>query len=393
MLLAAGLGIGWLYGQPLIGLLIAALLVLAYQTRQLLTFGHALMHDRLDDASLGEGIWSEMLARVSYIRQRSRKHKRRYRTLLREFRDSTNAMPDGGIVLNGNFEIVLSNRPAENLAGVRMPQDRRQRIDNILRDPKFVEYVKSHDRSGAIEVPSPLADGHWLSCRLVPFGANQHLLLLRDVTETILLNTMRRDFVANASHELRSPLTVISGYLDTLSDDPALPDDWQQPLAQMRTQAERMNRVVVDLLELSSLENPRSIRDEQDIDIAALLAFARRVHAGEPGVPEIVIDAPLTARLKGVSSEIETVISNLLVNAIRHTPADGRISLSWRADEDGDACLVVADTGEGVDAEFIPRLTERFFRVDSGRSRDAGGVGLGLAIVKHVLLRHDARLE
>ncbi|MEQ8206323.1 MAG: phosphate regulon sensor protein PhoR, partial [Woeseia sp.] len=390
LLLAAGLTIGWIYSAPLIGLLVASLLILAHQVRQLLTFERALMTDRLDDVQLGDGIWSQLLSRVSYFRQRGRKHKRRHRLLLKEVRNSTNAMPDGGIVLNHDFEIVLSNQAAETMIGVRMPQDRGQRIDNILRDPVFVAYLKSDNRAHVIELSSPLSDEVWLSCRLLPFGAEQYLLLIRDVTETIRVNTMRRDFVANASHELRSPLTVISGYLDTLSDDPEMPDDWQRPLAQMRTQAERMNRVVAELLELSRLENPRSMRDEQDIDIAALLAFARRGYTGEPGVPSIVIEAPLTARLHGVSAEIETVVSNLLANAIRHTPAEGEITLSWAAAADGGASLTVTDTGEGVPEEYIPRLTERFFRVDSGRSRDAGGVGLGLAIVKHALMRHDA---
>ncbi|WP_082989961.1 phosphate regulon sensor histidine kinase PhoR [Woeseia oceani] len=393
LLLVAGMAIGWLYDAPLVGLLVASLLALAHQIRQLLTFERALMSDRLDDAQLGDGIWSQLLSRVSYFRQRSRKYKRRHRLLLKEVRNSTNAMPDGGIVLNRDFEIVLSNQAAETMIGVRMPQDRGQRIDNILRDPVFVAYLKSANRAPAIELASPLSDEVWLSCRLVPFGAEQHLLLIRDVTETIRVNRMRRDFVANASHELRSPLTVISGYLDTLSDDPDMPNDWQRPLAQMRTQAERMNRVVAELLELSRLENPRSMRDEQDIDVGAVLAFARRGYAGEPGVPEIVIEAPLTARLHGVSAEIETVVSNLLANAIRHTPAEGRITLSWMSAADGGACLSVTDTGEGVPEEYIPRLTERFFRVDSGRSRDAGGVGLGLAIVKHALMRHDAQLD
>lgn len=393
LLLGIGTLIGWLYDQTLAGLAVAALFALAHQVRQLLKFERALMLDRLNDVSFGEGIWSQMLARVAFFRQRGRKHKRRHRRLLKEVRNSTNAMPDGGVVLNSDLEILLSNQAAQNLAGIRMPQDRRQRIDNIIRDPQFVSYLKSREPGTTVDITSPLRDDHWLSCRLVPFGEDQQLLLLRDVTESIRINTMRRDFVANASHELRSPLTVISGYLDTLTDDPEMPQDWRQPLLQMRNQAERMNRVVAELLELSRLENPQSIRDEQEVDVAALLALARRAQAGTANLPELVIESSLTSRLLGVTAEVESIIGNLLANAIRHTPADGRITLAWHAADDGGAVLSVTDTGEGIDEEFIPRLTERFFRIDSGRSRDTGGIGLGLAIVKHALIRHDGRLE
>ncbi len=392
LLLAAGMLIGWLYGQPALGLLAAALLALGYQVRQLLRFEAALNNDRLDDADLGEGIWAQLLARVIYLRQRGRKHKRRHRRLLKEVRNSTNAMPDAGIVLNANYEILMSNQAAAELAGIRAPQDRGQRIDNILRDPRFVAYLAGERGERGVEIPSPLHDDNWLLCRLVPFGADQHLLLIRDITEAIRVNRMRRDFVANASHELRSPLTVISGYLDTLANDELAPADWRKPLAQMREQAERMNRVVGELLELSRLENDAAAREEQEIDIGAALAFARRSYAGEEGIAEIVVQAPLASRLRGVPTEIESVIANLLANALRHTPADGRVTLAWEA-VPGGACLSVTDSGEGIAEEYLPRLTERFFRVDEGRSRDSGGIGLGLAIVKHALLRHDARLE
>ncbi len=391
--LAAGLLIGWFYSAPLRGLLVAALLVIAWFVWQLLRFEHAVLHDKLEDVMQGDGIWSRIASRIHFLRQRSRKHKRRYRRLLREVRNSTNAMPDGGIVLDRDLQIVLGNQAARDLAGIRMPQDRGQRIDNILRNPLFVEYLKSEHDGRAVEIPSPLVEQNWLSCRLLPFGLDQQLLLIRDVTETFRVNTMRRDFVANASHELRSPLTVISGYLDTMAEADDAPESWRRPLQQMHTQAERMNRVVAELLELSRLENPQSVREEQEVDIGALMALARRGYSGQAGIASIETESSLSAHLLGVSTEIESVISNLLVNAVRHTAADGKITLSWHANADGSACLEVADTGEGIAVEHIPRLTERFFRVDPGRSRDSGGVGLGLSIVKHALMRHDASLE
>jgi two-component system phosphate regulon sensor histidine kinase PhoR len=238
---------------------------------------------------------------------------------------------------------------------------------------------------------SPVDEGRWLNCRIVPYGADQRLLLIRDVTERILLTKMRRDFVANASHELRSPLTVISGYLDSLADDEEMPADWSGPVTQMRRQIARMQQILGDMLELSRLESAGPAKSDELIEVPALLESCREAFAGHANIADIAIEAQPTAQLCGSRAEIETVIINLLSNAIRHTPPDGHISLEWRAGPHG-ADLIVADTGEGIDPEFIPRLTERFFRVDKGRHRDQGGTGLGLAIVKHVLTRHDAEL-
>lgn len=389
--LAAGLGIGWLYGFPAQGLLAAALIALAYQVRQLFRFEQALAERRLKDPGFGESIWSQLLSRVSFLEQRGKKHKRRYRQLLTEVRDSTNAMPDAGIVLNSDFEIVMSNPAAGELVGVQARSDRGQRVDNILRDPTFVQYLNSGDYDTAVDIPSPVTEGNWLSCRLVPYGGDQKLLLIRDITERIRLNTMRREFIANASHELKSPLTVISGYLDSLASDDELAGHWAKPVAQMRAQAERMNRIVAELLELSRVESAGATGNDERVDVAGLLAGAKKAFADRPGVPRIVVDAPSRARLRGSCGNIESVINNLLSNAIRHTPETGTVTLSWESDDHG-AVLAVTDTGEGIDEEHIPRLTERFFRVDAGRSRDDGGVGLGLAIVKHVLSGHGAEL-
>jgi two-component system phosphate regulon sensor histidine kinase PhoR len=201
---------------------------------------------------------------------------------------------------------------------------------------------------------------------------------------------MRREFVANASHELRSPLTVISGYLDTLAEDPEVPQAWRAPVSQMRSQAARMNNIVAELLELSRLEAPVGERTDQRVDVAALLASTRKAHAGSS--PELTVRCESRACIVGRTTEIESILNNLVNNAIRYTPAGGNVTLSWRSGPEGGE-LTVTDTGEGIAAEHIPRLTERFFRVDQGRSRDDGGIGLGLAIVKHALERHDAVLE
>jgi two-component system phosphate regulon sensor histidine kinase PhoR len=315
-----------------------------------------------------------------------------HRQALKEIRKSTNAMPDGAVILDGANEIAICNRAARTLAGLKRKKDRGQRVDNILRDPKLTRLLAANDSTQTVDIPSPIKDGAWLNCRVVPYGIDQKMLLLRDVTERMVLNRMRRDFVANASHELRSPLTVMSGYLDTMAEDPELGAAWGQPVRQMQEQAKRMTRIVAELLELSRLEGAGRASTGDTVDVGGLLASARKAFAGQAGTPAIELDIESTAKLRGNGGEIESVITNLLSNAVRHTPADGTITLAWRSDQDG-GDLIVTDTGEGVAAEHIPRLTERFFRVDRGRSREDGGVGLGLAIVKHVLGRHEADLH
>ena len=392
LFLAAGTLIGWFYGRADWGLMAAALLALAWQVRHLLKFEQALRTHNFDYLHFGEGVWSQIFSRFSHLRQRNRKHKRSYQRLLKEVRDMTNALPDGGVVLNASDEIILCNVAAQELAGFDLRQDRGQRVDNILREPKFINYLRSGDYATAIEVPSPIRDGTWLSCRLVPYGANQRLLLLRDITERKRLTTMRREFVANASHELRSPLTVISGYLDTLAEDPEVPENWRKPLCQMRAQATRMNRIVADLLDLSRLETSAGVDADQQIDVPTLLNSAANIYAEDESTAAIVVHAESRDQLRGSAAEIDSVVRNLLSNAVRHTPPEGFIHMTWRSGPEG-AELIVADSGEGIAEEYVPRITERFFRIDQGRSRGDGGVGLGLAIVKHVLSRHGAELE
>lgn len=391
LLLGAGAAIGWFYGHAVWGLLVAAMLALAWQVRQLLSFDKALRTGNFDDFRYGEGIWEQIFARFRFEHDRAARRKQNYRILLREVRKSTNAMPDGAVILDEDNEIITCNRAAKQLAGLKRKKDRGQRVDNILRDPELTRLLHSDDYRSTVDMMSPVTDGDWLNCRVVPYGADQKLLLLRDVTERIRLGKIRRDFVANASHELRSPLTVISGYLDAIADDEAMPESWAKPVAQMQAQSARMRRMLAELLELSRLESAGPAKLDQPVDVLGLLESTTQALEGHANVARIVIDASSAAKLQGNSAEIETVIVNLLSNAIRYTPADGEISVGWHSGADG-ADLIVADTGEGIEPEHIQRLTERFFRVDKGRSRDDGGVGLGLAIVKHVLARHDAEL-
>ncbi|MGI9203990.1 MAG: phosphate regulon sensor histidine kinase PhoR [Woeseiaceae bacterium] len=392
LVLAAGALIGWFYDHIDWGLLVAALLALGWNVRQLLVFERAVREKNFRSFRYGEGIWSQLYSRFSYQRGQSKQYKKSYRRLVKEVRKSTNAMPDGGIILNSEYEIMLCNKAAQRLVGFRRRQDKGHRVDNILRDPAFGAYLNSGDFKAGIEIRSPVVQDGWLMCRIVPYGADQLLLLIQDITERRNLAATRREFVANASHELRSPLTVVSGYLDTMASDQDIPAHWRRPLEQMQTQANRMNKIVAELLELSRLEGAGAAPTDEMIDVCGIIASVKKSMDGRSDIPEIRVECDSDLQLFGSNAEIESVIVNLLTNAIRHTPQEGLITLIW-ADADDGAELSVADTGIGVEPEHIPRLTERFFRVDVGRSRDDGGVGLGLAIVKYILERHDSRLD
>ena len=391
MLLIAGGGVGWMYGHPLIGLLVASLGGLLWQLRQLLTFERALQTGDFDAFRHGEGIWEQIFSKFRFEHERSARRKQSYRGLLREIRKSTNALPDGAVIIDARHEIIGCNRAAKELAGLRRKKDRGQRVDNILRDPELTDLLRAGDHDASVNITSPVDAHRTLNCRVVPYGADQKLLLMRDVTERMRLSKMRRDFVANASHELRSPLTVISGYLDSLAEDPDVPDGWAKPVTQMRNQAHRMRIILGDLLELSRLEASGPAGVNETVDVLGILDSVKQAWEGHSNVARIDVQPDSGAQLRGSHTEIETVIVNLVSNAVRHTPEHGEITLRWRSGGKG-ADLIVSDTGEGIDPQHIPRLTERFFRVDKGRSRHDGGTGLGLAIVKHVLVRHDAEL-
>jgi two-component system phosphate regulon sensor histidine kinase PhoR len=389
-MLAGGL-IGWLYGEFTLGLLAAALVNLALLVRNLIRFERALHDNEFDAIGYGEGIWQQIFSRYKYERDRGDDYKKQHRRLIKEIQKSTNAMPDGAVVIDSQNEIVTCNRAAKRLVGLKRKKDRGQRLDNILRDPALTKLLHEDDATRTADIQSPLNENEWLNCRVVPYGADQKLVLIRDVTDRIVLNKIRRDFVANASHELRSPLTVISGYLESFGEDDSVPADLRQPLAQMQGQARRMTAIIRDLLELSRLEGDSKAAMDSEIEVGLLISTTQEAFASGINVPSIVTNIESTARLLGAESEIDSVLHNLVSNAVRHTPADGQVDIIWRSDDEG-GDLIVRDNGEGIAEEHIARLTERFFRVDRGRARGEGGFGLGLAIVKHAVERHDGEL-
>ena len=388
-----GLLVGWPFGWPIAGAALTLAATLAWQLLNLFRV-HWWVHHRTLSAppDLG-GAWGDLITQVARLHRRKRFHKQRFIQLFRQIQRSTAALPDGVVILNAEREIVWFNRMAAQLLELRRPADLGLRIENLMRQPELARYLEGGDYSNPLVIRHGLAEGVFLSMQLVPYGEGQLMLLAHDVSRQMRLEAMRKDFVANASHELRSPLTVISGYLETLSQDPALHADFSGPIAEMRRQAERMTIIVRDLLELSRLEMSDAEVKGEPIDVAALITTLRKDVLARPEHPrEVRVQSDEATALVGSPSEIHSAFFNLVDNAVKYTPTEGRISMKWWLDEEG-GHFMVSDTGIGVEPEHIPRLTERFYRVDKGRSRNRGGSGLGLAIVKHVLQRHGGELS
>ena len=389
--LAAALLLGWWFGSMAWWLVGALALYLAHTLRNVYLLDRAL--DGAIRVPLFEtrGLWAEILARIDKVRAKARNRKKKYHRLLREVWDSTGALSEAGIILNPEREILWFNPAATRLLGLDPARDIGNRIDNLLRHPDFVRYLAEPKGEG-ITVPSPQAGGGWLSIQLIPYGQAQQLAIIRDVTHQMKLETMRRDFVANASHELRSPLTVIGGYLDSLADDEDAPESWAAPIAEMQRQADRMTGMLRDLIELTRIESAEERARHEFVDLPRMLQqiVAEFAPGGEPRA-EVVLHLETDAALLGNESELHSIGYNLVHNAVRFTPPGGRVDVYWRGGENG-AELAVSDTGIGIPRDQIPRVTERFYRVDPGRSRATGGTGLGLAIVKHALQRHNGRL-
>jgi two-component system phosphate regulon sensor histidine kinase PhoR len=388
----AGLIAGLVFGRSWA---VSALVVLGFLGLQLFNLQRVLRWLATDQPELApdlSGPWGDLVSRIVRLYRRKQFHKLRLLRLLRELRRSTAAMPDGVVVLNPQAEILWFNRTAARLLGLRGKSDVGLRIENLLRAPEFLRYLRQGQYAVPVVLFSQTGGERYLSLQIVPYGAGQLLVLVRDVTREARLEGMRKDFVANASHELRSPLTVLSGYLETLAQEPGIDPSLQGPLQEMRRQTQRMTRIVQDLLELSRLESSDAAAPGQPIDVAALMAqlrqdvLARAVHPAQ-----VQVHAESGTRLLGEEVQIHSAFANLVDNAAKYTPADGSVQIRWWTDAEG-GHFSVADTGIGIASEHIPRLTERFYRVDAGRSRATGGSGLGLAIVKHVLQRHGAQL-
>ena len=383
---------GYLVGSPATVLLVGALAYLAWHLRQLRALQQWLAH-RKRPMPEARGLWAPVFDSLERLNRQSRKRKRRLGKFISRFEQAAGAFPDAAVILRIGGEIVWINGAATELLGLRYPQDLNQPIANLLRNPLFADYLERESFEEPLEIPSPVDDSAHILVRIVPYGSDRRLMLARDITRLNRLEQIRKDFVANVSHELRSPLTVIVGYLETLTDDERAPEHWRRPLELMSQQADRMSLIVEDLLRLSRIEHSPGEAPKHPVSIAQMLEGVRNDALGlGENTHRIHLEAESGVRLLGDYNELYSAFANLVFNAIQYTPGGGDISLRWKP-TDGGAVLEVEDTGIGVEEHHLPRLTERFYRVDKARSREVGGTGLGLAIVKHVLMRHDATLE
>ncbi|MBI5450009.1 MAG: phosphate regulon sensor histidine kinase PhoR [Gammaproteobacteria bacterium] len=387
---------GTVAGRPALALLLTLGALVAWHALHLVRFVTYLQGGGAAPQQEMPGIWGELYYLVHRLRERNRRSKRRLTDLLARFRASTAALPDGIILLDTDNVIEWFNEMAMQLLELDPQSDIGQRIDNLLRHPEFVAYLRGTEYREPLKLRSPVDDRTMLQFHLVPYGERQFLLVVRNITRTYQLEMMRRDFVANVSHELVTPLTVMAGYLESLSvDESVRRAPWRGALDEMLHQTQRMQHIVDDLLLLSRLEMASPHATAQlPIDIAAMCQELQHQAGTLSGIAQhrIIVEADPTLQVLGDADQLYSAFANLTNNAVKYTPPGGEIVIRWQADGDG-AVFEVADSGIGIPAQYIPRLTERFFRVDVGRSRQSGGTGLGLAIAKHVLNLHDATLQ
>jgi two-component system, OmpR family, phosphate regulon sensor histidine kinase PhoR len=391
--LAAGSAFGPSWGWTCAALILA--LALVHQVRHLSAMIHWLRDPSLESMPSGAGAWEDVYAGLYRMLRRQRHSASQLSATLEDFRRAWAAMPDGVVILDVNDHIEWCNPKAEQHFGLELSRDQGQSITYLVRQPQFSEHLHAAHYEQPLALRHARTGDRVLSVQLVPYGDRQKLLISRDVTELQRVETMRRDFIANVSHELRTPLTVLCGFLETLTDaqsaqrEPLL----ERSLPLMLTQAQRMERLVADLLTLSRLESDSNPTQEQRVDMPALVrSLYQDAVAYSAGRHRIALGTVASAAVLGAEDELRSAFGNLISNAVRYTPDGGTITLSWTL-RGGEPRFAVRDTGIGIEAAHIARLTERFYRVDRGRSRETGGTGLGLAIVKHVLQRHDATLE
>ncbi len=339
------------------------------------------------------GTWGDIFYRLEKLQRRQRASRSELTNALEQFEHAAQAVPDAMIILNGNEQIEWCNPASRKYMGLDCERDRGQFIRYLLRQAHFVAFLDAADYSQPLVSKSPVNREITLSLQLVPFGASQKLLIARDITDLERVDAMRRDFIANVSHELRTPLTVVGGFVETLAEAPDLPaSESRRYFDLMLDHSRRMQHLLDDLLTLSQLESDDQPLKDASIDVHELAQVLKSdAESLSRGRHQIRLQLDSHAGLKGNLQEIRSALGNLVSNAVRYTPEGGDITLAWR-ERAGDGVFSVTDTGEGIAAEHIPRLTERFYRVDRSRSRETGGTGLGLAIVKHVLTRHGARL-
>jgi two-component system, OmpR family, phosphate regulon sensor histidine kinase PhoR len=397
LLIVAGcLLVGLITGEYAWALVVGLSAYVGWTLRQIHRLLLWLRNDQADQPPPdSHGVWGEIFDSLYQLQRRDLRLRGQLQSVIDRVQGSTAALKDAVIMLDSDANLEWWNPAAERLLGLKKPQDAGHPVTNLVRHPSFKEYFDNGRHEEPLELSSPVNDRLWLQVTITRYGNSEHLMVVRDITRLHQLEQMRKDFVANVSHELRTPLTVIAGYLETmLEHTDEMPARWPRALNQMNQQAGRMQHLLNDLLLLAKLEATNPPANAQPVAVATLLQSikgdaqalsAERNH-------QITLEADPTLLLKGSESELRSAFSNLVFNAVKYTPDNGEIHVRWWCNEHG-AHLAVQDSGIGIESKHLPRLTERFYRVDSSRASNTGGTGLGLAIVKHVLLRHQGRLD
>jgi two-component system phosphate regulon sensor histidine kinase PhoR len=371
------------------------LIMLLQHLRHLARLSQWLADPRPEALPESSGLWEDVFAAFYHLLRRQRRSESRLSATLQDFRQAGMAMPDGLVIVDGANQIEWCNPKAELHFGLDAARDVGQLVTHLVRQPQFAEVLDVEGYAEPLTLRSARGGDLILSVLIVPYEANRKLIISRDVTDRERVETMRRDFVANVSHELRTPLTVIGGFLETIADlETPNPELIRRSVPMMSEQAKRMQSLVEDLLTLSRLESAGYPAREEPVNVPDI---ARGLYhdalALSAGRHKVTLLLESTAWVSGAEDELRSAFGNLVSNAIRYTPDGGEVRLSWKAGSNGGVVFAVHDTGIGIEPQHLPRLTERFYRVDRGRSRETGGTGLGLAIVKHVVNRHAAKLE
>lgn len=340
------------------------------------------------------GFWAELAYRIEKAIKTERDLLMQEQLKAREFLQAIEASPNGVMLLRSDFRIDWCNQVSADHFGIDPVRDHLQHLTHLVRDPQLVAHIEQAQWDQPVEIPRPRTPGT-LSVLFRGYGSGLFLVLSQDVTERDRIEAMRRDFVANVSHEIRTPLTVVAGFLETLCEHTAMsPQDHRRALELMTQQTQRMQSLVADLLSLAELEgSPRPPMDRWHDGQALIQKALSNTQALSAGAHRIVGTDAVAWQVSGDEQELQSAVMNLLTNAVRYTPAGGRIELKFSVSGDGSGHLEVIDNGPGIAREHLPRLTERFYRTDVGRSRASGGTGLGLAIVKHVMQRHGGAVE
>lgn len=341
------------------------------------------------------GLWGDIFDGIYRLQKQERKASAYLEGIINKAQESSAALEMAVIVIDKQNNLDWWNHASEGMLGLKYPQDRSLAVTNLIRNPRFAEYFTTENYDEPLKINAPGDNSKVLEFQIALFGAHERLMIVRDVTQFHRLESMRKDFVGNVSHELGTPITVIKGYLEAIMDNiDSLDERWRKPMRQMHQQSNRMESIVRDLLLLSALETRTLSKQQDEFSLITLLSeikndtqsiFEKRSH-------ELIIDCPARIIIKGARSELYSAISNLAVNAAKYTLENGVVVIKAKQSEQT-IDIEVTDNGIGIEAEHIPRLTERFYRVDSSRSSETGGTGLGLAIVKHILARHDGELE